>query len=332
MADVAARAGVSHQTVSRVLNDSSIVRPETKQRVLEAIIELGYRRNPAARALVTRRSAVVGVVVADLSYFGPSSTVVGIEAAARGARFSTVLASLPDVTADAVGAALERVMAAGAEAVVVIGHHGTGLDLGPGSGYRVPIVVLDGGADGSVLSVGVDQRAGAGLATQHLIDLGHRRIAHLSGPRSWYQARQRRKGWRQTLARAGLSAPVPLIGDWSASSGYRLGQRLAADDEVTAVFAANDQMAIGLIRALVEAGRRIPEEVSIVGFDDIPEAGFLSPPLTTVRQDFRALGQEAMRMVLSSLTGDDVGSRLVAPQIVVRDSTSSPDRSGSGSG
>jgi DNA-binding LacI/PurR family transcriptional regulator len=123
-----------------------------------------------------------------------------------------------------------------------------------------------------------------------------------------------------------------LIGDWSASSGYRLGRRLAADDEVTAVFAANDQMAIGLIRALVEAGRRIPEEVSIVGFDDIPEAGFLSPPLTTVRQDFRALGQEAMRMVLSSLTGDDVGSRLVAPQIVVRDSTSSPDRSGSGSG
>lgn len=228
---------------------------------------------------------------------------------------------------DAVGAALEHVIAAGAEAVVVIGHHGGGLDLGPSSGYRIPIVVLDGEAHGSALSVGVDQRAGAGLATQHLIDLGHRRIAHLSGPRSWYQARQRRQGWRQTLTRAGLPAPVPLIGDWSAASGYRLGQQLAADDELTAVFAANDQMAIGLIRALVEAGRRIPEEVSIVGFDDIPEAGFLSPPLTTVRQDFQGLGQEAMRMVLGSLKGDDVSSCLVAPQLVARDSTSSPYRS-----
>ena len=137
---------------------------------------------------------------------------------------------------------------------------------------------------------------------------------------------------RQTLARAGLLAPVPLIGDWSASSGYRLGRQLAGDnDEVTAVFAANDQMAIGLIRALVEAGRRIPEDVSVVGYDDIPEAGFLSPPLTTVRQDFKALGQEAMRMVLGSLNGDDVGSRLVAPQFVAGDSTSSPYRSGLGS-
>ena len=242
MSDVAARAGVSHQTVSRVVNGSTFVRPDTKERVLEAIVELGYRRNPAARALVTRRSGVVGVVVADLRYYGPSSTVIGIESAARAAGCSTILASLPDVTADAVEGALEHVMSAGAEAVVVIGHHDTGLDLGRGSEYGVPIVVLDGETSRSSLAVGVDQRAGAVIVTQHLIDLGHRRIAHLSGPPSWFQAQQRLEGWRLTLEHAGLPVSTPLTGDWSAAGGYLLGQQLAADRQVTAVFAANDQM------------------------------------------------------------------------------------------
>jgi DNA-binding LacI/PurR family transcriptional regulator len=324
MSDVAARAGVSHQTVSRVVNGSTFVRPDTKERVLEAIVELGYRRNPAARALVTRRSGVVGVVVADLRYYGPSSTVIGIESAARAAGCSTILASLPDVTADAVEGALEHVMSAGAEAVVVIGHHDTGLDLGRGSEYGVPIVVLDGETSRSSLAVGVDQRAGAVIVTQHLIDLGHRRIAHLSGPPSWFQAQQRLEGWRLTLEHAGLPVSTPLTGDWSAAGGYLLGQQLAADRQVTAVFAANDQMAIGVLRALVEAGRRVPDEVSVVGFDDIPEAGFLSPPLTTVRQDFEALGEHAMRMVLGSLKGHLVRSRLVPPQFIARESTRAP--------
>lgn len=328
MADVAARAGVSHQTVSRVLNGSALVKADTRQRVLAAVEDLGYRRNRAARALVTRRSGIIGVVVSDLSFFGPSRTVVGIEVAARAAGYNTFLASLPDVSPSAVAEALEHVASAGAEAVVLIAQHDPGLDLGPGSGLAMPVVVLDGEPGRSALSVGVDQLAGAVLATEHLLGLGHRWVAHVRGPSSWFQAQQRHHGWRLTLERAGLDAPEPLMGDWSAASGYSCGQQLARDERVTAVFAGNDQMAIGLLRALAEGGRRVPEEVSVVGFDDIPEAGFLRPPLTTVRQDFEALGREALQMVVASLEGDQVGPRLVPPAFVARASTARPPRGG----
>jgi DNA-binding LacI/PurR family transcriptional regulator len=325
MADVAARAGVSHQTVSRVLNGSATVREDTRQRVVAAIDELGYRRNSAARALVTRRSGVIGVVVAELSYFGPSSTVLGIETAARKAGYRTVLASLGDVSAEAFVEGFEHVASAGAEAVVLIAPRHTDLDLGSG-GLSVPVVVLDGEEARTPLCVGVDQYAGAALATQHLVDLGHRHIAHLTGPTEWFQAQQRERGWRDTLVRAGLEVAAPLAGDWSAASGYRVGQDLAHDRVLTAVFAGNDQMAIGLMRALGEAGRRIPEDVSIVGFDDIPEAAFLHPPLTTVRQDFSALGHEALRMLVGALAGHDVESRLVPPKLMARASTARAPR------
>ena len=321
MADVAARAGVSHQTVSRVLNGSATVKETTRQRVVAAIDELGYRRNSAARALVTRRSGVIGVVVAELSYFGPSSTVMGIATAAREAGYSTVLASLHDVSAAAFVEGFDHVASAGAEAVVLIAPHHTDLDLGPGTDLSVPVVVLDGEGARIPLCVGVDQYAGGVLATQHLVDMGHRHIAHLGGPSEWFQAQQRKRGWLDTMTRAGLVAPGPLVGDWSAASGYRLGQDLALDPALTAVFAGNDQMAIGLMRALGEAGRRIPEDVSVVGFDDIPEAAFLHPPLTTVRQDFTALGHEALRMLVGALGGQDVESRLIPPMLMARAST-----------
>ncbi|QGN58308.1 LacI family DNA-binding transcriptional regulator [Nostocoides sp. HKS02] len=323
--DVARVAGVSHQTVSRVVNGSARVAPATRERVLEAVRELGYRRNSAARALATQKSGVIGVVVAGLGFFGPSSTVVGLELAARAEGYSMVLASLPEVTADATQAALDHLVGESVEAIVLIAPVDTGLDLGAGSTLPVPIVVLDADPTRSRLSVGVDHEAGARLATQHLVDLGHRRIDHLRGPLDWYQAHARTVGWRSTLEAAGLPVPEPLVGDWTASSGFEMGRLLAADPEVTAIFVANDQMSIGVLRALSEAGRRVPGDVSIVGFDDIPESEYFSPPLTTVRQNFEALGRGAMGLLTDAIRGDrQAGTVTVPPKLVVRASTARP--------
>lgn len=323
--DVARVAGVSHQTVSRVINGSPRVAPETRDRVLEAVRQLGYRRNSAARALVTQKSGVIGVVVAGLGYFGPSSTVVGLEAAARAEGYSIVLASLPEVTPEATQEAIDHLVAESVEALVLIVPAHTGLDLEVGSTLPIPVVVLDAAPSRAVLSVGVDHEAGARLATRHLIDLGHKRIAHISGPVDWYQAEARSHGWAEAMLAAGLDAPQPLVGDWSASSGYALGRTLAADHDLTAVFVGNDQMSIGVLRAMAEKRRRVPEDVSIVGFDDIPESEYLMPPLTTVRQNFIALGRGALRLLLGAMREEEhAGVVVVPPKLVVRASTARP--------
>ena len=320
--DVARVAGVSHQTVSRVINGSSKVAPATRDRVLEAVRELGYRRNNAARALVTQKSGVIGVVAAGLGYFGPSSTVVGLELAARAQGYSIVLASLPEVTPEATQEAIDHLVSESVEAIVLIAPDDTGLDLGIGSTLPIPVVVLDAEPGRASLAVGVDHEAGARLATQHLIDLGHEHIAHLGGPRDWYQAQARENGWRSSLRRAGLPVPEVWVGDWSASSGYSLGREIAASEATTAVFVANDQMSIGLLRALAEAGRRVPEDVSVVGFDDIPESEYFSPPLTTVRQNFVALGRGALELLTEAIRGESAsGSVVVPPKLVVRASS-----------
>ncbi|GAB3076806.1 LacI family DNA-binding transcriptional regulator [Pedococcus soli] len=324
--DVAEVAGVSHQTVSRVVNGSPSVAPATRDRVLEAIHELGYRRNSAARALATRRSGTIGVVVAGLGYFGPSSTVVGLEAAARAEGYSLVLVSVsetsPEASNRATQDAIEHLIGESVEALVMIAPDDAGLDLGPGAQVPLPLVVLDSDPARAGLSVGVDHAQGARLATQHLIDLGHRHIAHIGGPANWYQAECRLEGWRSALASAGLTPGPVLTGDWTASSGYRHGVGLAADRDVSAVFVANDQMAIGVLRAMAEAGRRVPEDVSVVGFDDLPEAEYLFPPLTTVHQNFVALGRAALRELLGAINGEPGdGAVLVPPKLVVRGST-----------
>ena len=320
--DVARVAGVSHQTVSRVINGSPRVAPATRDRVQEAVQQLGYRRNSAARALVTQKSGVIGVVAAGLGYFGPSSTVVGIEEAARAEGYSIVLATLPEVTPETTQEALDHLVSESVEAIVLIAPGDTGLDLGAGSTLPVPVVVLDAAPRRAVLSVGVDHAAGARLATRHLIDLGHGRIAHISGPVDWYQAQARSHGWAEAMRAAGLEVSEPLVGDWSASSGYLLGRQLAEDRELTGVFVANDQMSIGVLRAMAEAGRRVPEDVSIVGFDDIPESEYLMPPLTTIRQNFVALGRGALALLMGAMRDDErEGVVVVPPKLVVRAST-----------
>jgi DNA-binding LacI/PurR family transcriptional regulator len=186
----------------------------------------------------------------------------------------------------------------------------------------VPLVALDVDPSHVTWSVGMDHEAGARLATQHLIELGHRTIAHVAGPRDWYQAEARDRGWRAAMAAAGLPADRHSYGDWSPASGYRQGRRLAADPRVSAVFAANDQMSIGVLRAMAEAGRRVPEDVSVVGFDDIPESEFLTPPLTTIRQDFTVLGQAALRLLVGAMSKDfPPEAQIVPPKLVQRKST-----------
>jgi DNA-binding LacI/PurR family transcriptional regulator len=325
MQDVAERVGVSHQTVSRVLNGHNSVSPDTRARVLQAIEDLGYRRNSAARALVTRRSQVIGVVGFDTTLYGPTSTLFGIEQAARDAGYFVSVASVTTITAATVRAAVDRLTEQNVDGVVVIVPLRTGEPL---SAFPtgLPAVAVDARSTGGLASVRVDQEEGGRLVTRHLLDQGARTVWHLAGPADWYDAQDRLTGWRRELHRSGAPAHRPLRGSWTASSGYEAGRRLAGRDDVDAVFVANDQMALGLLRALHEAGIRVPQDVLVAGFDDVPEAAYYTPPLTTVRQDFAAVGRRSIELLL-----DQVGGRrrrgpqaVVPPELIIRQSSQRP--------
>ena len=324
MHDVAALAGVSHITVSRVLNDYPSIRPETRERVLAAIAELGYRRNLAARALVTSRTSAIGVLSPEVAQHGPASSVLAVESAAREHGYHPLVTAAA-VEHDATVAALEFLLDQAVEALVVIAPHETVLGAIRDLDIRVPLVTLQ--APDRPGGIGVDQAAGARLATEHLIALGHTRIQHLAGPEGYLEAGARRAGFLDAMARAGLVPGEELAGDWSAASGFAAGERLAR--ETTAVVAANDQMAIGLLAALADAGRAVPGDVSVVGFDDIPEAAFVRPALTTVHQDFAVIGRRAVEALLAQLAPEgeatDADAR-IPPRLVVRGSTAAPAR------
>jgi DNA-binding LacI/PurR family transcriptional regulator len=325
--DVARLAGVSHQTVSRVLNELPNVRPATRARVEQAITQLRYVPSPAARALVTRRTRTLGLIVTGAPDFGPSSTALHFNEAARDARYSVITASMLETDAPSMRSAAELLVRQNVEAIVLIAAERAALDALDGVELGVPIIAVASEDRGGMHRVWLDQYAGAVLAVEHLIGLGHREIRHISGPLTAMDAVERVRGWSAALAGHRLSAREPLVGDWSPASGYGHGRTLALarDTGFTAVFVANDQMALGAMHAFAEAGLRVPEDVSVVGFDDIPEAAYFAPPLTTVRQDFDALGRDAMAGVLAVLGDDD---RLMppptAPALVVRASTAAP--------
>jgi DNA-binding LacI/PurR family transcriptional regulator len=323
MADVGRLAGVSHQTVSRVLNDSAKVRPETRERVLRAMRQLDYRPNSVARALVTGRSRTVGVVTFDTVLYGPASTLFGIEKAAHAAGYFVSIISLRSLDRASVLSALERLQAQGIDGILIIAPHVRTANVMLNLPAHVPVVAVEAGPDDDVPVVVIDQVAGARAATEHLLGLGHRTVWHIAGPEGWLEARRRIDGWQSALRRAGADVPEPLVGDWSPRSGYDIAQRLLADPAVTAVFAANDQMALGVLRRLHESGRDVPGDVSVVGFDDIPEAAFFTPPLTTVRQDFGEMGRQSVLTLLARIDDVDSPSRrvVVAPELVVRAST-----------
>jgi DNA-binding LacI/PurR family transcriptional regulator len=326
MADVAARAGVSHQTVSRVLNAMPGVRPETAARVHQAIDELGYRRNRSARLLASSRSQLIGVAAWGTGQFGPQQMMLALDAAARRAGYRLSVRTVHELTADQIREAVDELLEDNVEAVVMIIPIETALRYAQDVDLGVPTLVVEGDLSRTPLTAGVDNVQGARLATRHLLELGHRSVVHVAGPPGWSEALARIDGWRSELL--AWDRPVPPLrwgGDWSARSGYDAGRSLARERDVTAVFAANDQMAMGLIAALRDAGRSVPDDVSVVGFDDLPESVYLAPPLTTVRQDFAELGRRAMDLVDRAVRGEErPAADLVPTELVLRSSTAPP--------
>jgi DNA-binding LacI/PurR family transcriptional regulator len=310
---------VSAQSVSRVLN-SHPVRDATRAVVLQAISDLGYRRNTAARALVTARSSTIGVVMVNSTLFGPTSTLLAVAGAAQEAGLFVSVATLQRADAAGMTDILDGFMDQAVEGVVVIAPRVGLVGVTAGIG-KVPIVVVSAGA-ASMMAVSVDQQAGARAAVGYLADLGHRNIAHLAGPRDWFDARARFRGWRRELRHRGIAEGPLLDGDWSPERGYEVGQALVRGELPDAVFVANDEMALGLLLALGRAGVRVPEDISIVGFDDVPGSAFYSPPLTTVRQDFSTLGSACITALKAAVAGTGTTRRVLIPaQLIVRSST-----------
>lgn len=315
MAMVAARAGVSGQTVSRVVNDSPRVDPATRTRVEKAMAELGYRPHRAARALRTGRSQTIGLVVTTLATVGNSRMLQATtEAAAeRGYALTVVTAS------GSVADAFERLAEQEVDGAIVL-NEASAQVRGHPPGLR--LVVVDAPAGSEFTAVHSDHAGGAAAATAHLLALGHETVHHVAGPADSFAAAERERGWRETLAAAGREAPPAVRGDWSAESGFAAGESVST---ASAVFCANDQMALGLIRALSEAGRRIPEDVSVIGFDDVPDAANYRPPLTTIRQDFAALAHRAVGALVADIEGagdTSEGGGVITTTLVERASTS----------
>ncbi|MFJ2115010.1 LacI family DNA-binding transcriptional regulator [Streptomyces sp. NPDC087850] len=326
MADVARRAGVSSQTVSRVSNGHPGVVETTRQQVLDAMKELEYRPNSAARALKRGEFRTIGIILFTLSTTGNVRTLEAIATSAAQHGYATTLLPVAVPTQGEVRGAFTRLGELAVDAIIAIMEvhllDAATVSLPP----NVGVVVVDSNAGDRYSVVDTDQAGGAREAVQHLLDLGHTTVWHLAGPESSFAAQRRADAWRTTLRAAGREVPPPLRGDWSAESGYRAGLRLAREPGCTAVFAANDQMALGLLRALHESGRTVPGQVSVVGFDDIPDAGSYVPPLTTVHQDFAEVGRRCVEGALRQIGehADERGTTLVPTRMVIRQSTARP--------
>jgi DNA-binding LacI/PurR family transcriptional regulator len=324
MADVARVAGVSAQTVSRALRDSPNVSPETRRRVLVAVDELGYRFNNAARMLSSGRSHAIGLVLLQSGgYYSRSAVTAGVEAAAEEAGYAVSIATIAALDTGLMERSLSKLADQGVDGIVIAVPLIVTTQKMEDITRNIPTVTLDGSRTAGARVLGIDQQEAGRVATQHLLDLGHRQVWHISGPDEWIEARQRRQGWQECLAAAGIEAPPSLEGDWSPDSGYQLGQVLAMIPEVTAVFVASDEMAFGVIRALGARGRSVPDDVSIVSVDDIALAAYCSPPLTTVRQDFYRCGAAAVALLLDG-SGAGSGDSIVPAELSVRASTAPP--------
>jgi DNA-binding LacI/PurR family transcriptional regulator len=316
--EVAARAGVSAQTVSRVINDSPHMRPETRARVVAAMSDLGYRVNNAARSLGTSTTRTLGVLALDAMLYGPSVAVAHLESAARssGRWIATAYADAGD--AATVSSAVDRLLTLGVDGIVVLAPQVETLEVAQEAAGDVRVALMHSG-------IGAERQAeGAALLIDHLVSLGHRRIARVRGPRKWFEADDRDRGMRSALDAAGMASSPQWTGDWSAASGYALAPEIAAAvrsaEGPTAVAVANDQMALGLMAGLDAAGIAVPTDVSVTGFDDNPDAAFYRPSLTTVRID---LPGEARRVLAQALELTDPAPPL-PPLLLARESSAAP--------
>ena len=319
--DVARAAGVSGMTVSRVLNGQPNVRPATRTRVLAAMEELRFRPSRAARALSTKRSRTIGLLVAAGAQYGPASCVSAVEEAARQRGYYTTVARLGAGSPDALAAAAEVLLDQDVEGIVVVA---------PRAGVMSGLAPLAGGVPLMAAQSGDDR--GARMMMRYLIGHGHRQILHVAGPQDWDDAHARLIAYESELRSAGLPPLPPVFGDWTAESGYAAGHQLLwgrpdaqAGPGFTAAFCANDQMALGLIHSLREAGLDVCGDVSVAGFDDIPEAAHFWPPLTTVRQDFGEAGRNCVAALIDAIgragnPGDAPPAAAADPRLIVRNS------------
>ena len=320
--DVAKQAGVSHQTVSRVLNDSQRVAAKTREKVERAITELGYQRNNAARSLVTSQTRMIGVVMTNTGFFGPNSTMRAMEKQARENGYFAVSVSVDAESSESIETGIRQMKDLGVDALVMIAPQIVSLEIARPLLGGIPIVILDHSQEAGLFSVTIDDYLGAKKATRHLIDAGHRDLLHITGPDGWFETDARTRGFMDACNEARINSPKILQGSWESETGYELANEVA-DSGVTAVFCANDQLAIGLMRGLNKLGLDVPKDVSIVGYDDLPESKYLNPPLTTIRQDFEQLGKRLMTLLLEELSGDTTVRReSIEPGLVVRESVS----------
>ncbi|RLQ84019.1 LacI family DNA-binding transcriptional regulator [Mycetocola zhadangensis] len=323
--DVARAAGVSAQTVSRVISGQSNVRPETARRVMTAVDAVGYRLHAAAASLASGRTRTLGVILVSSDRYSTSAILLGVESVAAESRYTVTTASVPHHSTPASFIeAFERLERQGCEGIVILAPVGylaealgTRTERTPTVGHRQ--------ADSMGIDALVDQRAIARAATEHLLELGHRSVWHVSGDDFWQESKARREEWEAVLREHGATPPPVLPGDWSPESGYRAGRTLAAIPDATAVFVSSDEMAFGVIRALHEAGRIVPDEVSVVSVDDIALAAYAAPALTTVGQPFEKVGRAAATRVIDMIEKREPSPvEPLHPQLIVRASTARP--------
>ncbi len=328
--DVARLAGVSYQTVSRVINHHPYVSDETRERVEKAIIELNYRPNRAAQSLAGAKSRTLAMLTFGLNNYGPAQMMIHSEHASRQAGYDLIFANVNDAKLETLRTAIHYARYRDVDGLLVItpiiGMHEEELVTLSGD---IPLMLIGTGLNVNAASVVVDQYAGTRQVTRHLIELGHTQICEISGPLTWYDALERHESWLVTMQAAGLTPGISIEGNWTAESGYlAVRQLIKQGAKFTALVMGNDQMALGAIRALHEYGRRVPEDVSVVGFDDIPEASFFLPPLTTVRQDFDTLGRRGIESLIQRIHQPHIDPKqhVIAPQLIQRNSTAAPPK------
>ena len=334
IAQVAREAGVSMQTVSRVINNRQEITSVTRQRVQEVIEKLGYHPNVLARSLSQRRSHTLGVAAAGIEYYGPSRTLIGIDQAANRLGFSIVLSLIHEPEDGNVERVFHSLISRQVEGIIwqvpEIGDNRAWLHKEV-QRHAIPVIFTDTHPDKKLNTIAIDNHLGGRLATEHLLSRGYRSIGLICGPQRWRSALERRRGWEDALKAAHVAIDEQRIaeGDWTPGSGERAFQKLMGTfPEMDAVVVSNDQMALGVYQAAWRMGKRIPEDLAVVGFDDIPEAAFFSPQLTTVRQDLFELGSkavEALAKILEAGRTDqtDIGKQgtILPPELIVRQSS-----------
>ncbi|WP_456286197.1 LacI family DNA-binding transcriptional regulator [Microbacterium sp. JZ70] len=322
---VAQLAGVSHMTVSRVLNDYPYIKEATRRRVLEVIEELDYRPNMAARALATQRSQRIGVLVESAVEFGPTSTLRAVESAARLAGYSVSAIALRGGDEITPQEAVDNLTTQGIDALCVVAPRSSSIAALRKISIGVPVLVVKPDKDPAFLTVSVDQQEGTTLAVDHLVSLGHRDILHLAGPLDWLDARARERAFHARAKAWGIRERPIVVGDWTADFAYDFARGIRELPDYTAIFAGNDDMAVGLIHGLADRGFSVPDDLSVVGFDDVPLSAHVLPPLTTIRQNFHALGVSAVDMLRAAIEKREIPRVTRIPaELLVRSSTAAP--------